>query len=218
MQRIMTTFVLLGLAMALVVGTAVGASVGVPRVQGIKVDGNLSDWEGISETFVSSKMLKDALDITDDADCSAHFRFGYDADYVYMAARISDDVFFWNTAQDRNAYKFDAVEVWMNGAQLFFTIGAGQPYAFERRPVLGLIEGAETSIVTHETGWIVESKIPVAHIERYISAKPAQGVKFQLAFGVDDADVSSGTRDGQIYWPESYQHSNPDTFAAATFQ
>jgi hypothetical protein len=44
----------------------------------------------------------------------------------------------------------------------------------------------------------------------------ALGQGFRFALGVNDADVS-GTREGQLYYPTTWVHSNPATFAQASF-
>ncbi len=76
----------------------------------------------------------------------------------------------------------------------------------------GIVPGTKIVYKLTKTGYAVEARLPAEAVAADVDARP--GARVPFALGVNDADAT-GRREGQLYFPQTWRHSNPDTFATA---
>ncbi len=178
----------------------------------ITVDGDLSDWVGIPGIFIYSTWGQIPDEIRGEADLSATAWIAYDEDNVYLAVRVTDNELVFERSGG-NIWQNDCVELWIDGLQFGFALVDGEPYAhvFSGRYRQDEIDVA---IVEELNGYTVEVALPVAEFR---NTDIEAGQDFRLAIGVDNANKSTSGRVGQIYYPDSFQFPQQETFAHAVF-
>ena len=215
-MRKLVLFALLCVAVAMVGATASAATV-VPRVDGITVDGDLSDWVGVGGIFIDSTMATSGSP-QGCADLSALAFVGYDDEFFYLAVRVTDDVLFFGR-NGGDIWQTDCVELWINDAQIGFAIDANGELIVTVWSG-GLDASAiHLAIVEEVNGYTVEAAIPAAEVGLVLDL--TAGTEFMLAIGVDDSDIETASGSGvpsdrsQIYYPASWAWRQTDTYAPA---
>jgi len=178
------------------------------------VDGDLAEWCGRSPAvLLTTDMTADAKRVDGPADLSGELWLGWDEGSLYLAARVRDDQFHFATAADREWWERDAVEFWVNGGQFGVALDPAAPALI---PMRRTVQDRGDLVVKPGNGeYVVEGAFPWATLGLR-AGEVGAGKAFRFAFGINDAD-STGRREGQLYYPTTWQHSNPRTFAIAQF-
>lgn len=184
----------------------------------VTLDGDLSDWSGI--TFYDIPHDRGTAAAPDDADASISFAAVADDEWLYVAIDISDDTIQYGETDN---WQDDSVEVYIDAnhaettsyenddAQI--TIGAlslerdvGNPHITGSSGADGV--GTHAAVVESDTGWIVEAGIPLTAENGKWDMQPAVGMSigFQVHFNDDD---DGGGRDHKLIWSD--KDVNTDT-------
>ena len=153
-----------------------------------------------------------AKDIDNDADCSFITRFDWNDQYLILQIAVRDDVLAFPPAK-ANWWFYDSIEFWINklqlavypakqGAQTLLTFNTKAP--MEKSSATTVIDAPGSYLVTVHLDWTE------------IGLEPKNGTQFRFAIGVNDADNTKGQRDGQLYYPPTWVHSNVDSYANVT--
>jgi len=176
------------------------------------IDGDLGDWSGPWDVRITHSMLADARRVDSDADCSARIRFRYAPDALYLAAWVTDDVLRFPKPGAEKWWEKDSVELWVDSVQIGLNLDPKAGCAVRSTARLFPEAAAAVRVVRDARdgkGYIVEARLPWSIFGR---GAPRPGERLRLAIGVNDAD-DAGTREGQIYFPKTWRHSDPATFA-----
>jgi len=194
---------------------------------GMKIDGDLDEWKAAQPVVITSGMVADKKDVKDNRDCSAVCFFMWDEKNIYVAARVVDDKACMAQPGARQWWYKDSIEMWVGPKQVGFTLNPkgsqatttsaavpGAQVVVKLSPGVG--SGAAMKAIAKQDGcdvkgcggYIVEAAVPWKSLGR----SPKAGARFPIAVGVNDADAT-GTREGQIYFPATWTHSRPETFA-----
>lgn len=204
------------LVSAAVSAGAAAAGVKVPAGPAAQVDGDLGEWGGGSATAITSKMVADAPDVKDDKDLSAQVYTRHDAQNLYVAVNVTDDVLVFERSGG-DIWQTDAVEVWIGGSQFGATLDAsGQAYLHSWQGAD--VSGAKVAVKKAGQGYAVEIALPYSLLKQVLGQEIKAGVSFPFAVGVDDADQSGGSREGQIYLPTGWKWGDTSTFTTATIE
>jgi len=142
----------------------------------------------------------------------------WDRANLYLYVRVRDQAVAFGREEPQQWWEADSVEFWVDGVQvgLHLCPGAlaavdagGRPYEGARLAVW-LIEGGSLP------GYGVELAMPVEHFPAL--KDPEAGVRFYFAVGLNDADPEPGQpvrRVAQGYYPRTWVHLQPTTFAVA---
>jgi len=177
------------------------------------IDGDLAEWRDkptASLTFQTTTYGR----VDSDQDCSAEVWGAWDATHLYLAARVRDDVLQFGPPRFATWWERDALELWVGGGQVGLNLNptGSQAMASAGFPIEGALPGARVVVRPAAGGYAVEAAVPWASLAQ--APELAPGARFPFAVGVDDAD-GTGTPDGQIYFPSTWVHSDPTTFAEA---
>ena len=172
-----------------------------------EADGDLKEWTGVSPIKITSEMVGDAGRPDNDADCSALVYVGWQEDALCLALDVTDDKLAF-TKQGFPMWESDSVEVWMGLDHIGFTKGSMYCWTDKRKA-----GACKTALRVRPNGYALEALLPLG---AFFSGTPRgfPGAAFPFAVGVNDAD-DTGDREGQIYFPESWVHSQPETFVDA---
>jgi hypothetical protein len=196
------------------------------RVQPIKVDGSLDDWDVQSLTVLEfPRTTSAAWKGKDDCSCKVYTR--WDEEYLYIAYDLTDDVWY-NTAQDDQIWPADAIMQ----SILPGTIEPGKPRSFQptrahlglnakEQPVMDFADvgstglsdktGVKFSVKRTKAGMILEMAYPFAKLG---PLQPGLGSKFRMADWVFDLDApNTGQRILAMFAFVSHVDRNPDYWA-----
>jgi Glycosyl hydrolases related to GH101 family, GH129/Carbohydrate family 9 binding domain-like len=164
---------------------------------------------------LTPKMVADAKRVDGPADLSAELRLTWDTEALYLAATVRDEKRLFATKTDREWWQRDSVEFWVNAQQFGVALDPAAPALLPMgRPSDQPADGALAVSPTSD-GYVLLGAFPWATLG--LKASDVQpGRTFRFAFGVNDAD-GTGAREGQLYFPATWVHSNPATFAIAQF-
>ena len=157
-------------------------------------------------------MTGHARDITDDADCSFTATFDWNEQFLSLTIAVRDDVLAFPPPK-ANWWFHDSIELWINKLQLavYPAKQDGQTLLTFNTKAPMEKSSAETAI-TAEGFYTVTIKLDWTEI----GLEPKKGTKFRFAIGVNDADNTKGQRDGQLYYPSTWIHSDVNTYANVT--
>lgn len=142
----------------------------------------------------------------------------WDEQNLYLYVRVRDQTVAFGRREPQQWWEADSVEFWVDSVQVGLHLhpdnlvaanAQGEPYAGSRLAV-GLIENDPLP------GYGVELAMPLEHFP--ILKDPEPGVRFYFAVGLNDADPEPGQpvqRVAQGYYPHTWVHSEPRTFAVA---
>lgn len=178
------------------------------------IDGDPADWRGVAPITIDSTMVADAKSVTGDADCSAEVRLAWDDQGLHAAVAVTDDKLTFPARPEPQWWEHDSVEIWLGARQIGFSLSDGAVLA---SLVAGPAEGCRTALRRGvgfpdsrvKAAYLLELSVPWA----LAGSTPKAGDAVRLAVGVNDAD--GGRREGQLYFPSVWRHSQPDTFAVA---
>lgn len=155
---------------------------------------------------IKHTMLGDARNVSDAADCSAEFQLGWTVESLFLSVAVRDEV-FKPASGDGDWWQADSVEFWLGKAQ----------HALYPQPDAAKLVRRDKTVVSEATvtaaevadGYVVKLAVPLRALGIAADGDEAQTVMFSL--GVNDADDEQG-RQGQIYYPEGWQHSKVESF------
>ena len=164
------------------------------------------DWKALMQNGLKwrldSKMTtKDGRTVTDDRDCSATAWIGWNPQGLLFQVDVQDDTFIPATLEEPSWWFKDSVEFWVNDTQYAVRPVAGKSPLWIHGNGKTVAAEAETTVVNG--GYRIRVQFP-------LDCKQGGNVRF--AVGINDADSAKG-RDGQIYYPRGWVHSQADTFA-----
>jgi hypothetical protein len=165
------------------------------------IDGELSDWPSLP--YSADKIVYGSTRWTGASDCSAVFAVGWDATYLYLGVRVTDDKYV-QTASGANQWKGDQVEIQFDAdlpgdfymaslssddhqiglsAGNFGSIGP-QAYRWYPQAKAGSVSGATVAGKLIPTGYELEARIPWT----VLGVTPADGARYGFALSVSDND------------------------------
>lgn len=188
-------------------------TVPIPKAKAaINVDGDLGEWTAPPVAVLTYNMTPDGnwRNVKDNRDCSATLYAVWDEKNLYLAAKILDEKLVWGETGRQRWWERDSAEFWVGGRQIGLNL---RPDGSQARTATTPIDGGvQIALVPSAEGYIMEASFPWS---LFPDAPPRTvGAKMRFAFGVNDAD-DSGEREGQIYFPATWVHSRPETFAEA---
>ncbi len=192
------------------------------------IDGDLGEWAAVPAVPIGSDMVSERIGEGSAPVCAAEARWLWDADHLYVAITVKDARLVFPSAATLRWWDYDSAEVWLGGTQVGFSVtpagclasrvsepAAGCRVAMRQARlqrtsnVLPCADGAPAA----PRGYTIEAAVPW----RLMAQPPAVAVGAQVpvAVGVNDAGAT-GKREAQIYYPRTWRHSSPETFALAT--
>ncbi len=156
---------------------------------------------------ITSRMVADAKDVKDDADLSAKVWAWWDEKCLRLRVEVRDDKLDLYSKPNRKWWERDSVEFWVGRLQIGVSLSPEEAKACTVRRWL---DSVRASFGPQRGGYFVEVSVPWS----VAGLRPRAGLRFPFAVGVNDAD-GRGRREGQIYFPTTWVHSQPETFALA---
>ncbi|MBK7107256.1 MAG: T9SS type A sorting domain-containing protein [Ignavibacteriae bacterium] len=214
-----------------VTGPITNLAKGIPVVStnppAFVADGDLTEWSGVTPFSIklSDGTAHPVLTVTDDADCSADCYVALDADYLYVAMEITDDVVNHDPALQ--SYENDAPDLFiglynLTDSHVGYLHGATPDYHLRFGKFLArndqndsafdslLVAGTENYAWVERafpSGYTLEAKISLVdlatkrNLETAIVDEPITweaGYKVPFDFGVNDND--GALREGMIFY------------------
>ncbi|HEY5893239.1 MAG TPA: sugar-binding protein [Chthoniobacterales bacterium] len=184
----------------------------VPK-QTVTVDGDLSDWknaDGIN--LAEGNYVKLMRERAGDADLSGDIRFAWDDGFLYIAARITDDVFYqqhtgYSTWKGDNIqFGFSADKPWRDGdwdtpwleIQLALTPNGPEVFCSQGPGATTYAKGAKLAVKREGTVTIYECALPWKALA---PITPAKG-SFSMGLYVNDSDGGTAGRKGFLQWAD----------------
>ena len=167
------------------------------------------DWESLMKNGlkwrIDSKMTtKDGRAVLDDRDCSATAWIGWNPKGLMFQVDVQDDTFLPADLERTEWWFRDSVEFWVNDTQYAVRPVAGKSPLWIHAGGAKVDAEAKTTAVSG--GYRIRVQFPL---------ECKQGGNVRFAIGVNDADSEKG-REGQLYYPNGWIHSQADTFALLT--
>jgi Carbohydrate family 9 binding domain-like/Secretion system C-terminal sorting domain len=221
--------------------TAKGVTVIMPTAPvGFAADGNLSEWAGFTPFRMfpddgSGSVVTNQV-VDNDADLSVNAYVAMDAEYLYIAFDVEDDIIVNDTTID--SYKRDGCDIfiglydWRGPTHTGFKRGAEPDYQFRflagsiisENPKDFELTTADDNYAYFEkfpSGYIMEGRIALADIAAIADPDddlftPVVGKRIKIDFSINDADAT-GEREGiMTYSPvnedKSWQQVNLWTY------
>jgi len=191
-------------------------------------DGNLGEWQAIPHfrMYVSDGTATVApnMTVTNDADCSADLWLAIDANYLYFAAMVNDDVFF-PVQSGTASYLLDSPDLfigmydWKQSMHSTYQRGAEPDYHLRFNEGVArndhsssqcdslLLEGADYYFgELFPTGYVVEARISLVDLATKRNGgntgidviDVAHGDRIPVDFGINDNDGTG--REGLIFY------------------
>jgi len=178
------------------------------------IDGEPSEWAGVTPITIDSKLVADAQQVDGDGDCSATARVTWDATGLYLLLEVSDDRVALPDEPDLRWWEHDSAELWLNGSQFGLALGRSGAVVsrIDRAEEAARVASRVRPPSDGTAGYLVESFVPwTAVAGAPVDVRVGDAVRF--AVGLNDADGAG--REGQLYWPATWKHSQPTSFAEA---
>jgi hypothetical protein len=195
---------------------------------GFAADGNLSEWSGIQEMRMfpsEGAYIATNHTVTDDADLSVKAYLAADADYLYFAFDVTDDIVDTSAA---NTYENDSPDLFLgtynhHGAQhAAYERGAEADYHFRFLPSSIIIDNLGSfELVTFPSteyhwgeqfpvGYLIEGRMKWEDIASAATPSddifdPTNGYRIPVDFTINDNDGTNGgpngsPREGMMTW------------------
>ena len=172
----------------------------------VTIDGNLQEFEGLSEKFGSLNTVTGT--VISDQDCSAEFWSLWDDSDLYIGIKVTDDVLMDDSSE---IHWDDSAEIYIDALNdksgpygsddfQFITDISNTMVTFREGDPITMPSGTQYQILQNPGGYTLEFSIPFSSL----GITPAEGYKLGFDIGVNDDDDGSG-RDGQIMWNMSDQ-------------
>ena len=178
----------------------------IPR-KGAKADGDLGEWAGMKPLRITSRMVADAKDIRGDADLSALVWASWDERGLHIALKVRDDSLDLFPEPSLKWWERDSVEFWVGSLQVGLSLSRKGVKACTTKEWLGSVRAV---FRPERGGYVLEVSAPWD----VLGIRPRVGLSFPFAVGINDAD-GRGRREGQIYFPSTWVHSQVETFSIA---
>ncbi len=199
-----------------------------PAAGPVRIDGDLTDWDGIETHAITSGHLWSGSVPGGDADCSAVFRTAYDRENLYVAVDVSDDVVVCNIAPDdvKGHWRSDAVEICVDPsgqsdntltvfkAGIFpgTTAGTEPRAARDADARQGVIEktarGMRVASRFTDYGYVIEAAIPWSDMPGRTAPSTGHTIGFNVViYDGDEADAGPGANIGKARLAWSYRPS-----------
>jgi len=208
-----------------------GTNYNCPFPISIKLDGDLSDWNGTGAEFILVPHDKGTGPAPNDADASFRFAVSANDKWLYIAIDIKDDAIKFGETDD---WQDDSMEVYIDANHartatyenddVQITIGAKNIDLknIEKPALTGSTGAADTgtqaAVVRSSGGWIIEAGIPLKNSKWDIVPEVGKVIGFNIHF--NDDDDGSG-RDHKLIWSDldidDASWNNPARFADLTF-
>ena len=173
----------------------------------LTIDGDLADWPAAAKPMgISHRMTGDAAKIAGPQDLSATMRLCWQGDALCLAAQVRDEKLLFPKPNEGRWWEWDSVEFWVGDVQCAMRLSDTNVTFWSKKPSG---PGFAAKVKRTADGYVLEARVPVAKLV----GKPRRGKRFRFALGVNDADATGGQREGQIYYPATWRHSSPGTFA-----
>jgi hypothetical protein len=182
----------------------------------ITVDGSPAEWAQVpSADYVWLPWMGD----NGEANCSGGAKVMWDDENLYLYVRVRDDHVAFGGESTTEWWEADSVEFWVDSVQVGLHLApSGKEVAVNSRGEVFADTKVAVRLVDDARlpGYELEVAMPLRHFP--VLKAPAAGVRFSFALGLNDADPEAGNppkRDRQSYYPRSWTHSAPTTFAVA---
>ena len=145
-------------------------------------------------------------------------RLMWDDKHIYLYVRVRDDNVAFGGESAERWWEADSVEFWFGSVQIGLHLAPGHVVAADPRggPCPDATIAVKMITEGRLPGYAVELALPVDTFS--VLRDPAPGVRVSFAIGLNDADPQPGEptkRVAQGYYPRSWVHSVPETFAVA---
>ncbi len=173
-----------------------------------QIDGDLREWGGRKGIKLTPEMATShAGKPRDESDCSAEVWLAWDEENLYLGARVRDDVVDFAPKGFKTWWERDSLEVWVGSLQIGFNLNPQGTMLMrgDGSPVDG-----EAVLREMEAGYVVEARLPWSSLGAW---QATVGTAFPFAVGINDSDGEG--RKAQLYFPLTWTHSAPNTFAQA---
>ena len=145
-------------------------------------------------------------------------RLMWDDTHLYLHVRVRDQNVAFGGDSPVGWWEADFVEFWVDSVQVGLHLGPGHEVAADPRgaPLAGVRMAVRLIEDGNLPGYAVEIAAPLEHFP--VLRDPEPGVRVSFAIGLNDADPGPGEpvkRLAQGYYPRSWVHSAPTTFATA---
>ncbi|MBN2301524.1 MAG: hypothetical protein JXN60_03305, partial [Lentisphaerae bacterium] len=191
-----------------VIGEAEVSFLFAPFRKGIKIDGNLSEWTGISKAEINSadQIVYGPESWNGPSDMSGTMQASWDEQYLYLAMDVTDDIFL---APQRATWNGDCAELFFNldfmenpsktgrneyDCQFSIAAKTSESKKFDIAP--DAWPGMQGAGSITEKGYAIELQIPMQHVRM----KPEPGSAIRVDFVVDDGDEKPNKRKLQGAW------------------
>lgn len=193
------------------------------KVEILTIDGELSDWNdaGLCGAATAEKVKNGRKSWRDMLNLSAGVRFRYDEEYLYLAAKVYDNVVERNAPAEK-AYSSDCIELLIGldpssrtaalkskkvnktgkyDYQLLFAPGMGSgkyPEATAWNCKLKTGSGIKTAYKIFKYGYTIEAAIPWKTLKKDFKAE--KGTKLIMTFQIKDSDIKNEPARRAIFW------------------
>lgn len=193
-------------------GAVQTVALSIPRLLSAPViDGDPADWHGRGATIsFTPDMLADARTVDGPADLSGNWKVGWTPQGLFLCGAVQDDRLMPAAADEGEWWYRDSVEFWIGAEQYAVRFGSWGANFWSRGAMLN---GPTAAFKASPTGYSLEFMLPAGLLGDVIAKGPGAALRFAL--GINDCDGEDG-RQGQLYYPRGWVHSNPDTFARFT--
>lgn len=145
-------------------------------------------------------------------------RLMWDETHLYLYVRVRDNVVAFGDKSTKQWWEADSIEFWVDSVQVGLHLHPEARVAANPQgtPFDGVRIRLKDIPGGRLPGYAVELAMPIRHFP--MLADPEEGVRFFFAIGLNDADPEPGEpvgRTAQGYYPRTWVHSQPETFAVA---
>ena len=172
---------------------------------GLKLDFS-GDWHASEISLTAADQTEGSAKPTP-ADLSATVDASWTPDALHLSVHVRDQAVFFPKPDSAQWWNWDSIEFWVGDQQ--YAVLPAPPGGVLLAVGKGAVAGSQVVSRLVAGGWEVEFSLPWPG-----GAAPGDNV-IPFALGVNDAD--DGHRKSQLYFPRSWRHSAPDSFARAKF-
>ncbi len=182
----------------------------------VAVDGNPAEWRFTPHAeYVWLPWKGD----NGESNCSGGAKLMWDERMFYLYVRVRDDNVAFGGEATTEWWESDSVEFWVDAVQVGLHLSpAGREVAVNARGEEYAGSSVGLRLITEDKlpGYELEVAMPLEHFP--VLRDPGSGVRFSFVIGINDADPEPDApvrRARQTYYPRSWTHSAPATFAVA---
>ena len=167
----------------------------------IRLDGDLADWPAGGTVRLTPDMVADAAQVDDAQDASAVVHICHRDGALFVAVEVADDRLRLAKPDEAQWWLYDSVELWVGRTQIGLRLSDGGVTVWSRS---NMAKRVRAVMQRTPKGYVVEASVPGA---------ATLGKQLRFALGDNDSDKQGGQREGQLYYPSTWKHSAPNTFA-----